>query len=322
MNYLLVGSEAYTLKKRRQELIDQTVGRDNDLAVSLYRGVDKVEVSEIIEDCRTLPLLSDQKAVVWENPPFLAEGRQEKGAEEQLEALIGYLKDDNPSTTLIISCEGSLSERARQIRQLSPLMKLERFESLTGDEFANLVNRDLNESGLKLDRKASEELFRRLPVNIENWKHELEKLKLYPGKIDQQVICDLICRPLEDNVFELSNAVVDHRLADAVRIYRDLMVTHKNDIPSLIGLLANQLRTMSQVRIMIDMNYSDEQIAQAINTKSSYRVKMVRKAIGSSTGKQLLELLSELSQLDQNIKSGLIDGQSGLELFVIRACKR
>ena len=322
MNYLLIGTESYNLKNRRDSLIREAVGSDNDLAVSFYRGVDKVEVSEIIDDCQTMPFLSDQKAVLWENPAFLAEGRPEKGADEQLEGIIKYLKDPNPSTVLIISCEGTLTDKTKQIKQLSSLMKLERFDPLTGDEFVNYVNRDLNEAGIKLDNQASKELFDRLPVNIENWKHELEKLKLYPGKIDREVISDLICRPLEDNVFELSNAVVDHRLADAVRIYRDLLVSHKNDISSLIGLLANQLRTMSQVRIMMDMGWRDDDIAQAINARSPYRVKMVKKAIGSSSGEQLLELLNELSQLDQNIKSGLAEPVSSFELFIIRACKR
>ncbi|MBQ6654975.1 MAG: DNA polymerase III subunit delta [Erysipelotrichaceae bacterium] len=322
MNYLLIGTESHNLKNRRDSLIRETIGSDNDLAFSFYRGVDKVEVSEIIDDCQTMPFLSDQKAVLWENPVFLADGRPEKGADEQLDAIVKYLKDPNPSTVLIISCEGALTDKTRQIKQLSSLMKLERFDPLTNDEFVNYVNRDLNEAGLKLDRQASKELFERLPISIENWKHELDKLKLYPGKIDREVITDLICRPLEDNVFELSNAVVDHRLADAVRIYRDLLVSHKNDISSLIGLLANQLRTMSQVRIMMDMGWRDDDIAQAINTKSSYRVKMVKKAIGSSTGEQLLELLNELSQLDQNIKSGLAEPVSSLELFIIKACKR
>ena len=322
MNYLLIGTEAYNLKNRRDSLIRETVGADNDLAVSFYRGVDKTDAGEIIDDCRTLPFLSDRKCVIWENPPFLAEGRQEKGAEEQLEALLSYLKDPNPDTTLIVSYEGSSTERSAQVKKLSAVMKLERFDALTSDEFGNYVNRDLNDSGIKLDRRAAEELLKRLPVNIENWKHELEKLKLYPGKIDAEVISELICRPLEDNVFELSNAVVDHRMADAVRIYRDLMVTHKNDVSSLIGLLANQLRTMSQVRIMMDMRTPEEQIMQAINTKSSYRLKMVKKAIGNNTGEQLLELLNELSDLDQKIKSGYVDGQSGLELFIIKACRR
>lgn len=320
MNYLLIGTEAYNLNKRKEALIKSILGDNSSMALSFYRGVDKVETREIIDDCQTSPFLSEQKVVLWQDPLFFADSRAESN--DEINRLMAYLKQPNESTTLIISYEGQLPANSRLLKDLSGYMKLERYDYPTAEEFANLVNSDLNMHNLKLDRQAINTLLDRLPVNVENWKNELEKLKLYPGRLDAGRIADLISRPLEDDVFELSNAVVDGKLAKAIQVYRDLMVTHKNDVSSLIGLLANQFRTMSQVRIMDDLHYSDEEIAQAISARSSYRIKMVRRAIGNSTSEQLMKLLSELSDLDQQIKSGYIDAQSGLEMFIIRSTKR
>ena len=280
MNYLLIGTEAYNLNKRKEALIKSILGDNSSMALSFYRGVDKVETREIIDDCQTSPFLSEQKVVLWQDPLFFADSRAESN--DEINRLMTYLKQPNESTTLIISYEGQLPANSRLLKDLSGYMKLERYDYPTTEEFANLVNSDLNMHNLKLDRQAINTLLDRLPVNVENWKNELEKLKLYPGRLDAGRIADLISRPLEDDVFELSNAVVDGKLAKAIQVYRDLMVTHKNDVSSLIGLLANQFRTMSQVRIMDDLHYSDEEIAQAISARSSYRIKMVRRAIGNS----------------------------------------
>ncbi len=325
-NFLLVGSESYNLKARRDQIIASVVNEDTeDVSYSLYRGIDKVDIRDVIEDCEMASLFG-QKVVVYENPLFLNEKEKsddkEPGKNSDVSLLVQYLKDPNPDTTFILYLEGSVSARSRTVKELCKYMKYEHYDVLTEAEFQNLVNRDLINANIRLDNRAMEALFARLPLSVENWKHEYEKLKLYPGKIDEEVILNLISRQLEDNAFELSNAVVDKNMSKALSVFRDLMVNNKNDIPSLIGLLANQFRTMSQVKIMDDLNMDYLDIATAIGSKSEYRVKMVLKAIGRAGSKELLKLLSDLSDLDQKIKTGQIDPQIGLELFIIQAVNR
>ncbi len=325
-NFLLVGSESYNLKARRDQIIASVVNEESeDVSYSLYRGIDKADIRDVIEDCEMASLFG-QKVVVYENPLFLNEKEKsddkEPGKNSEVNLLVQYLKDPNPDTTFILYLEGSVSQRSKIVKELCKYMKYEHYDVLKEDEFQNLVNRDLINANIKLDYRARQALFARLPLSVENWKQEYEKLKLYPGKIDEEVILNLISKPLEDNAFELSNAVVDKNLSKAISVFRDLMVNNKNDIPSLIGLLANQFRTMSQVKIMDDLNMDYLDIAAAIGSKSDYRVKMVLKAIGQASSRELLKLLSDLSDLDQKIKTGQIDPQTGLELFIIQAVNR
>jgi len=330
MNYLLIGPESYRLRKRKEEIIKNAVGVNDDFAVSYYKGIDKVDVRNIIDDCNTIPFLADNKVVVFENPLFFSEMKERKNDEEdnddsgnkEVDYICDYLKNPCSSTIFIITYEGTVPSNSKIVKALCNGMKYEHFDFLSKEEFETLVRKDLTSSQLTLDEKALNELLVRLPISIENWKREWEKLKLYPGKIDRNVIIDLVCKPLEDNAFELSNAIVDKSTGKAIEIFRDLMVTHKNDIPVFVGLIASQFRTMTQVKILNEQHCSFEQIAQHIGTKSEYRVRMVNKAIGNTSLSELMGILDELSTLDQNIKEGKIDGPTGFELFIIKATRR
>jgi DNA polymerase III delta subunit len=47
----------------------------------------------------------------------------------------------------------------------------------------------------------------------------------------------------------------------------------------------------------------------------------IKKDIKNRSCQDILKVLNDLSELDQNIKSGIIDGQTGLELFIIKTIR-
>ena len=330
MNYLLCGTVSFALRQRRAQIVRETVGSEDSMSCSLYRGSEKTDIREILDDCRTVTLFGDGRLVIYENPRFLAalanqpqsdliESEQRR---PEADLLIEYLDNADPDCTLLLYCDYALPANSRIIKQLSSHLKFERHDQLQPADFQQEVRRDINKRGLRLDQRCQKRLFERLPLSLENWQREADKLEAYPGVIDEQIIDLLVNKPLEENTFALSNAVVDRRLADAILVLRDLMVNHHNDIPAFIGLLANQFRQMCQIRILSDQGAGMAEMAQCLGTKSSYRVQMVLKSINNATSQQLLGLLDRLSALDQSIKAGEIDAQTGLELFIVEACRR
>jgi DNA polymerase-3 subunit delta len=200
-------------------------------------------------------------------------------------------------------------------------MKTEIYDELLPEEFRQLVGQDLNAAGLKIDKKAFDMLVSRLPISVGNWKQELEKLKLYPGKLDQAAVKALICKPLENDIFELSKAIVNHDVNRAMTIYQDLTIIAKTDPASLMGLVAYQFRFMCQVQNLAEHNYSISAIADQLGCKS-YRVTMtLQSAVGMST-MDLLQILDRMAKLDKDIKTGNVDKQAGMELFILDMARR
>ena len=83
-----------------------------------------------------------------------------------------------------------------------------------------------------------------------------------------------------------------------------------------IGLLAYQFRFMCQVKNLNEQGYTIRDIAERYNAKE-YRITMTLKSAQGRSSKALLDILSRLSQLDQDIKRGKKDSIMGLEMFII-----
>lgn len=315
MNYLLLGSEGYNLRARRNEIIKKSIGDINDpLAVSIYRGQDGQTIQEVLDDCATSPFLNDKKVVIYEDPPFIMEG---KISDKDLQLLEQYLNNPSEFTDLIFYSQTSLNKNSVVIKNLAKYMKYESFNQLSSDEFATFVKKDINERKLNITNDGINALIERLPISVNNWKSELEKLALYPEKLTKEAVINLISKPIEDNAFELTNALMNKDLAKALSVYNDLLLNNKNDIPALVGLLASQFRFMSQVKILQENNVNQSDIASQL-AANPYRIKMTLKACGNKTSYDVLAILNQLSNLDIDIKTNKVNPQSALELFIIK----
>ena len=312
-----MGTEKYNLRRRRNEIVRKLIG-DDEINISVYRG-SEWEISELIADLQTVPFFSDNRVVIVENPGFIVSPKVND--EPFVNALVSYFKKPNESTTFIIYIDQNIDRRRKALNTLVKYMKREVYDTLSEEDFQQAVNEDLRNSGLKLDFDSRNELMQRLPLDLDNWKNELEKLKLYPEKIDREVIRQLVAKPLESNVFELTNAVNTRNTARAIEVYHDLLVNNKNDIQGLIGLLAGQFRFMLQAVILMEQGYNQKEIAEQLNCREG-RVYMAFKNSGSRNSRQLLKVLDSLAQLDQNIKSGKVNPQLGLELFLVETTRK
>ena len=312
-----MGTEKYNLRRRRNEIVRKLIG-DDEINISVYRG-SEWEISELIADLQTVPFFSDNRVVIVENPGFIVSPKVND--EPFVNALVSYFKKPNESTTFIIYIDQNIDRRRKALNTLVKYMKREVYDTLNEEDFQQAVNEDLRNSGLKLDFDSRSELMQRLPLDLDNWKNELEKLKLYPEKIDREVIRQLVAKPLESNVFELTNAVNTRNTARAIEVYHDLLVNNKNDIQGLIGLLAGQFRFMLQAVTLMEQGYNQKEIAEQLNCREG-RVYMAFKNSGSRNSRQLLKVLDSLAQLDQNIKSGKVNPQLGLELFLVETTRK
>ncbi len=346
MNYLLTGSESYRLNERKKQIIKDTIGKDNDMAISVYNDIEGLSVEAVIDDCTMLSFFTEKKVVIYENPRFIkvkkqqekkdqntdkdetvnneleiySEKKESSENEKAITKLLDYLSQPNDATTLIIVVDKDLGKNA-VFSRLSKVMLHEEFAKVKQEEFQIIVRSDLQKRNIRLDNASLKELFNRLPLDIENWKRELEKLTLYPEKITVAVIKEIVTKPLEDDVFQLSNAVIKRNLSLALSIYHDLLVNDKYVSIPLIGLLAGQFRFMCQCKILQEHRYSLNEIASELNNVNAYRVQITLENSAYNTSKDYLKLLNDLSDLDQKVKTGRIDAVTGVELFIINAVR-
>ena len=144
--------------------------------------------------------------------------------------------------------------------------------------------------------------------------NELSKLELYGDTITTEVVSSIVTRPLEDDVFQLVNAVVEKRIKEAFHIWEDLSTLNK-DAVFLIALLAGQFRFLYQVRELLDEGKQQKEITSCFRCTPISIVQRSYKTVMHLSTNALLNILEMLATLDQQIKSGKLDKNLGFEMF-------
>lgn len=315
MNYLLIGNEIYGQNQRKKQLIEQYVSIDDQMNLTYYNEDANNDIRQLIIQCQTYPFLSDYRVIVYENPSFIFDSKLLDAKQQQ--ALVDYLSNPVETTVLIIVINKTVNSNSLIYKKISKYFKIEKFDKLSQNDFEKLVRDDLKTNSVNISKDALDLLLSRLDNDVEKYKNELNKLLTYGTKLDYQDIDYLINQPIENDIFKLTSAINQNDLAASLKVYRDLLTNNKNDVLSIIGLLASQYRSMSQVKLLSQLGYNNAQIAAKLNISAGSVYYKLRDSLNLSA-KELMNKLNQLAILDESIKSGLTEPVSGLELFIIR----
>ena len=315
MNYLLIGNEIYGQNQRKKQLIEQFVSIDDQMNLTYYNEDANNDIRQLIIQCQTYPFLSDYRVIVYENPSFIFDSKLLDAKQQQ--TLVDYLSNPVETTVLIIVINKTVNSNSLIYKKISKYFKIEKFDKLSQNDFEKLVRDDLKTNSVNISKDALDLLLSRLDNDVEKYKNELNKLLTYGNELDYQDIDYLINQPIENDIFKLTNAINQNDLAASLKVYRDLLTNNKNDVLSIIGLLASQYRSMSQVKLLSQLGYNNAQIAAKLNVSAGSVYYKLRDSLNLSA-KELMNKLNQLAILDESIKSGLTEPVSGLELFIIR----
>lgn len=103
--------------------------------------------------------------------------------------------------------------------------------------------------GKAITDEAIVKLLEMVGPNMLQLQMEIEKMALYLGEeleITRELVEDLVAKTLEHDAFKMLNAYLEHNQEEALKIYHDLL-RQKEEPIKLVGLLASNIRTMTQV---------------------------------------------------------------------------
>ena len=320
MNYCVYGTESVRIKNKIDSIFQEERIVDNGMNIAVYDAVNSdFSIAQVIEDCWTIPFLAEKKIVHVKNAFFLSSSATLNELEQN--QILEYLKKPCPDTVLVFSGVFEKIDNRKKIgKNIKQLMRCFECNTLDESEFHAYVKDRMKKSGIQLEESAYQELLSRLKPDLMNFEHVLNKLSLYPDVIDVTVIKKLVSRPLDDNVFDLVNAVVSGDLKASMHLWRDLQVTNADPI-GLLTLISNQFRLIYQVKVLFSSKHSESEIASILKVHP-YRVKLARSSGISISLKRLETIIQMCAELDQQFKSGTVDRVLGFETFLIYAAKR
>lgn len=313
MNYVLYGEEQYLLQESLSRIIRQHIGEENDLNRIVYDAAN-VDLQVILEDATTIPFFSDCKVILVYHADFLGSSN-EKAVDTT--ALERYLDQPMESTVLILITElDKLDARKKIVKKIQKTCKVLQYRKLDEAGKLSYVQEQIKKRGLQIEPSAMQKLLSRLPLDIRSIQMEMDKLELYGGVIHQGVVEKLVSRPLEEDVFQLVNAVVECDLKQAFHLWQDLCVLNKDAI-YLIALLASQFRFLYEVKALMLQGKDKDAIKDELKAHP-YRVKLTMRTAERLSIHYLMHMLEQLATLDQNLKAGRLDKKLGFEMFLLR----
>lgn len=312
MNYVLYGEEQYRLKRTLETIVKEYLPDENDLNLVRYDAM-HTDIATIIEDAMTVPFFSSYKVIIVDHANFLS---TLNNTASDIKVLESYLQNPCDSTVLIFTGDfAKLDTRKKIVKTIKKMWKVLEFKKLDEVGKNSVINEEIQKRKLNITENAKQILLKRLPLDMETIQNEMTKLELYQGLLDENAVSSLVNRPLEEDVFQLVDAVVEKNKRKAFHIWQDLCVSNTDAI-YLIALLAGQFRFLFEVKNLMIKGYGKDEIARVLNVHP-YRVKLSMEKARSISIKSLMSMLDKLANLDQKLKSGLLDKKLGFEMFLL-----
>lgn len=306
MVYLLYGTKAFQIEEEIKKL---SKGQDN-MNISRY-DLDNDSLSLAIQDAETISLFGDKKLVIIDNANMFT-GTTSKDSD----LIESYLNHINDMTILILIVHNDKLDSRKKITKL--INKVGTVKAFNDDlDNVSLVRKLLKD--YDIDYKTINLLIDRVGQNPLIIQNEINKIKIYKDqdkKITEEDVLNLTNKLIEIDIFKLIDYIVRKNKEKALELYYEMLKMNEEPI-KIVVILANQFRIMYQAKELLKKGYSEKDIAGILKIHP-YRVKLALQNSRSYTSEMLLKNLNALADIDIGIKTGKLNKNLALELFILK----
>lgn len=314
MIYLVYGEQELLVNKMIDKIAKDTL-KDIDEFNYIVLDAYKNDASYVINELESFCFSSDKKVVSLTNSYFLTNNNTQGPYESEL--IEKYLENETQDTTFIISVSATkLDEKRTLVKSLRKVAKVVEVDGVNKKDLPKIVKQMFTKRNVEITDDALHELLSRVDIDMYQISNEVDKLSTYSNKIYLHDVEALTPKKMDDNIFDMIDAMFKKNSNKAFRIYNDLK-SLGNEPVSLVSIIATQVRFLYQILVLSNKGYNESNIANELSAHP-FRVRMGMEKVRHYSEYELEELLDELSKLDIQIKTGDIDRFVGLELFILK----
>ena len=308
--YFLYGDEAYLRLNYKKALTRAIIG-DDTMNYNYYEGA-QIDVNELISQAETMPFFAPRRLIVVENSDF---------AKNSNDAITDYISNI-PDYLYLIFVESQVDARTRFFKACKSKGVTVCFESFQGEKLRNWVGVTLKKNDKKMTNRDLDYFLSLTGEDMSNITNELEKLICYTGErqiIESDDIDALVTRQIGDNIFKMIEQMGNRNQPKAMEYYYDLLA--KREAPfKILSLIARQFNILLQVKELVALRCSDNQIASKLGLYPRY----VKDYIGQSKkfdASSLRRALEACVEADESIKTGRMSDKLAVELIIVEFSK-
>jgi DNA polymerase-3 subunit delta len=316
MIVLLYGPDEFRRSEALHTLKAQLPPDLADLNTATLEGR-KLKLDTLATACEAMPFLAEKRLVI------VSDALKQLKAGKERDELMAYLARVPAVCDLIFVESDDVDKRSALFNQLKKIADVREFLPRQGAELTRWLNEQAKQLGVKLEPAAAQRLVDFVGPASRGLFNELNKLASYVGRGGRITIAEvdlLVQDGQEQNLFAFIDELSAKQGGTALRSARHLL-DEGQAAPYVLFMVARQVRILLGVRGLAERRFKLEVIAAELGQKPF----VVRKALEQvrSFGPGELERLHDrLLDLDHAIKTGRIQAEVALELFVAEATLR
>lgn len=316
--YLFTGTSEIFIKNRMNRIIQSF--NKYEYTIIKY-DMEITSLSTVLSDAITVPFLEELKIIILKNPKFLT--KSATSTKDEIKAMLKYLKNPCDSTLLIIDATNTVINQSNEIyKMLKNVARIIDYPDPEEIELKGWIVRSFDANGIDIKDDALTLLLEYIGDDQARLSQEIDKLSSYVGKggtIRKEDIKLLVPKNINNEIYLLIKAIINHDLALTNQIY-DNLITHTKDSLSIFSLISNKFKELLSTYRLLKYGYSQSDIAKFYNVSTGKAYYIVQEARAFKLS-DLEFYIDKLAELDYQIKSGKLDKTIGLELLLLKLPK-
>lgn len=316
--YLFTGTSEIFIKNRMNRIIQSF--NKYEYTIIKY-DMETTSLSTVLSDAITVPFLEELKIIILKNPKFLT--KSATSTKDEIKAMLKYLKSPCDSTLLIIDATNTVINQSNEIyKMLKNVARIIDYPDPEEIELKGWIVRSFDANGIDIKDDALTLLLEYIGDDQARLSQEIDKLSFYVGKggtIRKEDIKLLVPKNINNEIYLLIKAIINHDLALTNQIY-DNLITHTKDSLTIFSLISNKFKELLSTYRLLKYGYSQSDIAKFYNVSTGKAYYIVQEARAFKLS-DLEFYIDKLAELDYQIKSGKLDKTIGLELLLLKLPK-
>lgn len=316
--YLFTGTSEIFIKNRMNRIIQSF--NKYEYTIIKY-DMETTSLSTVLSDAITVPFLEELKIIILKNPKFLT--KSATSTKDEIKAMLKYLKNPCDSTLLIIDATNTVINQSNEIyKMLKNVSRIIDYPDPEEIELKGWIVRSFDANGIDIKDDALTLLLEYIGDDQARLSQEIDKLSSYVGKggtIRKEDIKLLVPKNINNEIYLLIKAIINHDLALTNQIY-DNLITHTKDSLTIFSLISNKFKELLSTYRLLKYGYSQSDIAKFYNVSTGKAYYIVQEARAFKLS-DLEFYIDKLAELDYQIKSGKLDKTIGLELLLLKLPK-
>ena len=303
---LFQGTQSLLIDREIEKIRELKSHKTSGLNYSTFH-LDTDSIEKVIETANTISMFGERKLLVVKNTESLKS--------KDLLQLNHYIKLPSPDTCLILVSKEPNKPRLSKNSNLI----IRSFNKINMVE--SKIQKEAEMLGINVSRKACVEIHRLLGDDFTLINNELIKILNYFGNkkpIDQKDIENFILKRNDEDIFSLINSISNRQPQSAIKILKNLE-NQRYEPLSIISTLSWRIRQIWQVKELLNLNKSDNEIMERLKI-SSGAVYYIKKQANNFSIKFLSETIKKLKTVDTKLKSYSQNKYNLVSRFIIDIC--